>query len=130
MLRRADIQTPLHGKDLLPQAGEYTTEVMAGGLAKFLQRYLPQHTPESTLQWLSGNRERREAVARSLPTPLPARPPSMMHRLPGAAVFSALKLAQQDVGDVHISGRYMAAMRWPHSGKWPFSFGIPFWVTA
>ncbi|MDO9195688.1 indolepyruvate ferredoxin oxidoreductase subunit alpha [Rhodoferax sp.] len=104
LLRRADIQTPLHGKDLLPQAGEYTTEVMAGGLAKFLQRYLPQHTPESTLQWLSGNRERREAVARSLPTPLPARPPSMCIGCPERPVFSALKLAQQDVGDVHISG--------------------------
>lgn len=104
LLRRADIQTPLHGKDLLPQAGEYTTEVMAAGLAKFLQRYLPQHTPESTLQWLTGNRERREAVARSLPTPLPARPPSMCIGCPERPVFSALKLAQQDVGDVHISG--------------------------
>ena len=31
LLRRADIQTPLHGKDMLHQAGEYTTEVMAGG---------------------------------------------------------------------------------------------------
>lgn len=104
LLRRADIQTPLHGKDLLPQAGEYTTEVMAAGLAKFLQRYLPQHTPESTLQWLSGNRDRREAVAKSLPTPLPTRPPSMCIGCPERPVFSALKLAQQDVGDVHISG--------------------------
>ena len=104
MLRRADIQTPLHGKDMLPQAGEYTTEVMAGGLAKFLLRYLPQHTPESTLQWLAGNRERRELVAKSLPAPLPARPPSMCIGCPERPVFSALKLAQQDVGDVHISG--------------------------
>ncbi|OGA98317.1 MAG: indolepyruvate ferredoxin oxidoreductase [Burkholderiales bacterium RIFCSPHIGHO2_12_FULL_61_11] len=104
MLRRADIQTPLHGKDLLPQAGEYTTEVMVAGLAKFLQRCLPQHTPESTLQWLAGNRERREAVARSLAIPLPARPPSMCIGCPERPVFSALKLAQQDVGDVHISG--------------------------
>ena len=104
LLRRADIQTPLHGKDMLPQAGEYTTEVMAGGLAKFLQRYLPQHAPESTLQWLSGNQARREQVAKSLPTPLPARPPSMCIGCPERPVFSALKLAQQDVGDVHISG--------------------------
>ena len=77
LLRRADIQTPLHGKDMLPQAGEYTTEVMAGGLAQFLQRYLPQHTPPAALQWLAGNRERRELVAKSMPAPLPARPPSM-----------------------------------------------------
>ena len=104
MLRRADIQTPLHGKDMLPQAGEYTTEVMATGLATFLQRYLPQHAPESTLQWLGGNQERRAAVAKALPTPLPARPPSMCIGCPERPVFSALKLAQQDVGDVHISG--------------------------
>ncbi len=104
LLRRADIQTPLHGKDMLPQAGEYTTEVMARGLAKFLQRYLPQHAPEATLQWLAGNQERRAAVAKSLPTPLPARPPSMCIGCPERPVFSALKLAQQDVGDVHISG--------------------------
>ncbi len=104
LLRRADIQTPLHGKDMLPQAGEYTTEVMAGGLAQFLQHYLPQHTPPATLQWLQGNRERREWVAKSLPAPLPARPPSMCVGCPERPVFSALKLAQQDVGDVHISG--------------------------
>ena len=104
LLRRADIQTPLHGKDMLPQAGEYTTEVMANGLAKFLQHYLPRHAPESTLQWLSGNQARRAAVAKALPAPLPARPPSMCIGCPERPVFSALKLAQQDVGGVHISG--------------------------
>jgi len=40
LLRRADIQTPLHGKDLLPRAGEYTAEVMANGLAAFIERHL------------------------------------------------------------------------------------------
>ena len=104
MLRRADIQTPLHGKDMLHQAGEYTTEVMAGGLAKFLQKYLPAQLPDSTLQWLDGNRARRALVAQSLPSPLPARPPSMCIGCPERPVFSALKLAQQDVGNVHISG--------------------------
>ena len=104
LLRRADIQTPLHGKDMLPQAGEYTAEVMAGGLAKFLQRYLPAQTPASTLQWLDSNQARRAEVAKSLPAPLPARPPSMCIGCPERPVFSALKLAQQDVGSVHISG--------------------------
>ena len=103
-LRRADIQTPLHGKDLLPPAGELTVEVMAQGLAQFLQRYLPACAPDSALQWLSGNRERRADVARTLGAPLPARPPSMCVGCPERPVFSALKLAQQDVGNVHISG--------------------------
>ncbi|MDB5881168.1 MAG: Indolepyruvate ferredoxin oxidoreductase, partial [Ramlibacter sp.] len=39
LLRRRDIQTPLHGKDLLPAAGEYSVEVVAGGLLKFWDRY-------------------------------------------------------------------------------------------
>ena len=103
-LRRADIQTPLHGKDLLPPAGELTVEVMAQGLAQFLQRYLPACAPDSALQWLSGNRKRRADVARTLGAPLPARPPSMCVGCPERPVFSALKLAQQDVGNVHISG--------------------------
>ena len=120
LLRRADIQTPLHGKDMLPQAGEYTTEVMAGGLLQFCERYLQAVHPEpvegpegfdklspnggGVRNWLAGNRERRERVAKSLPAPLPARPPSMCIGCPERPVFSALKLAQQDVGDVHISG--------------------------
>ena len=36
LLRRRDIQTPLHGKEWLPQGGEYTAEVMAQGLLKFV----------------------------------------------------------------------------------------------
>ena len=128
LLRRAAIQTPLHGKDILPQAGEYTTEVMAGGLLQFYERYIQAVRPEleeghsgfdpstgsgqaklsrngaGVRKWLTGNRERRQAVAKSLPTPLPARPPSMCTGCPERPVFSALKLAQQDVGNVHISG--------------------------
>lgn len=104
LLRRADIQTPLHGKDLLPSAGEYSAEVMALGLEKFLQQYLPASLPESTTQWLAGNRERRAAIALQLGQPLPARPPGMCIGCPERPVFSALKMAQQDVGPVHISG--------------------------
>jgi indolepyruvate ferredoxin oxidoreductase, alpha subunit len=41
-LRRQDIQTPLHGKDLLPSGGEYSVEVLARGLLAFCQKYLPE----------------------------------------------------------------------------------------
>ena len=33
LLRRQDVGTPIHGKDLLVMAGEYTVEVIARGLA-------------------------------------------------------------------------------------------------
>jgi indolepyruvate ferredoxin oxidoreductase, alpha subunit len=103
-LRRQDLQTPLHGKDMLPQGGEYTAEVMAQGLLKFLQKHRPQVIPERTPQWLQTNVARRQEVQQSLGTGLPPRPPGMCIGCPERPVFSALKLAQQDVGPVHISG--------------------------
>ena len=103
-LRRQDLQTPLHGKDMLPSGGEYTAEVMASGLLAFLDKHRPGAVPESTRQWLQGNVARRQAVQQALGTPLPARPPGMCIGCPERPVFSALKLAQQDVGPVHISG--------------------------
>jgi indolepyruvate ferredoxin oxidoreductase alpha subunit len=103
LLRRRDVPTPLHGKDLLPSAGEYTVEVMAGALLRFVQRYLPKHPVDSAEAWLDGNRARREAAAQALSTPLPPRPPGFCIGCPERPVFSALKLAQQEVGRVHIA---------------------------
>ena len=107
LLRRADIQTPLHGKDMLALAGEYSAEVMAGGLEKFLRQYRSELLPATVPEWLAGNRERRAAIAQEITKdggqPLPARPPGMCIGCPERPVFSALKLAQQQVGAVHIS---------------------------
>ncbi|MFM8590567.1 MAG: indolepyruvate ferredoxin oxidoreductase, partial [Limnohabitans sp.] len=103
-LRRQDLQTPLHGKDMLPSGGEYTAEVMASGLMAFLEKHRQAAVPESAREWLQGNAARRQAVQQTLGTPLPARPPGMCIGCPERPVFSALKLAQQDVGPVHISG--------------------------
>jgi indolepyruvate ferredoxin oxidoreductase alpha subunit len=107
LLRRRDIQTPLHGKDLLPAAGEYTVEVLASGLAAFAQRYLPDAAREaatgSARAWLDGNQARRAEVSRLLGEPLPARPPGFCVGCPERPVFSALKLAQQEVGKVHVA---------------------------
>lgn len=103
-LRRRDIQAPLHGKDFLPMAGEYSVEVVSNGLTLFVDKYLPSNDVEMAKQWLKGNIERRLEIAQLLTNALPARPPSFCVGCPERPVFSALKLAQQDVGDVHISG--------------------------
>jgi indolepyruvate ferredoxin oxidoreductase, alpha subunit len=42
VLRRADLQTRLHGKDVLPMAGEYTGGVLAAGVARFVERAAPE----------------------------------------------------------------------------------------
>jgi indolepyruvate ferredoxin oxidoreductase, alpha subunit len=52
ILRKADLQTKLHGKDVLPMAGEYTPLVVADGLAKFFGLYSGATRPKSLL----GNR--------------------------------------------------------------------------
>lgn len=103
LLRRADIQTPLHGKDMLALAGEYSAELMAGGLEKFLRRYRSELLPATVPEWLAGNRERRATIANDLGQPLPARPPGMCIGCPERPVFSALKLAQEKVGQVHVA---------------------------
>jgi indolepyruvate ferredoxin oxidoreductase, alpha subunit len=104
LLRRRDIQTRLHGKDVLPSAGEYSVEVLAQGLSLFASSYLPGPSIEAAKLWLDGNRERRAAVAALLDRPLPNRPPGFCIGCPERPVFSALKMAQQDVGPVHIAG--------------------------
>ncbi len=119
-LRRRDINTPVHGKDMLSAAGEYTVEVMAGGVEKFCARYLPDVDIEGGRTWRAGIAMRREQVAAQLSDPLPSRPPGFCVGCPERPVFSALKLAQRDAGSVHI-----AADIGCHSfGTFePFSFG-------
>jgi indolepyruvate ferredoxin oxidoreductase alpha subunit len=98
LLRRRDIQTQLNGKDLLPSGGEYTVEVLANGLLGFVG------DGGGGSEWLAANRARREAAATQLKQPLPTRPPSFCIGCPERPVFSALKLAQQEIGNVHIAG--------------------------
>ncbi|MDI1273359.1 indolepyruvate ferredoxin oxidoreductase subunit alpha [Polaromonas sp.] len=106
-LRRRDINTPLHGKDMLPLGGEYSVEVVAAGIAAFVGQYATDVDTASATAWLQGNIERRSAVgaqiAAQLNQALPVRPPGFCIGCPERPVFSALKLAQQDVGPVHIA---------------------------
>ncbi len=103
LLRRKDIQTPLSGKDLLPMGGEYTVEVMARGLARWLTQVAPELDVQPVQAWLDANQQRRAEVLAALPAPLPPRPPGFCIGCPERPVFSAIKLAQQTVGPVHVA---------------------------
>ncbi len=103
VLRRLDIGTPIHGKDLLPMAGEYTVEAMARGMADFLARHAPGMDLAAGREWLAATGARRAAVAAALAAPLPPRPPQFCTGCPERPVFAALKLAQREVGPVHIA---------------------------
>jgi indolepyruvate ferredoxin oxidoreductase, alpha subunit len=102
VLRRLDVQTVLHGKDLLPAAGEYTVEALVPALIAFGERYLPDLDLAPARAWLAGNAERRADVGKALGA-LPARPPGFCVGCPERPVFSALKLAQARVGPVHVA---------------------------
>ena len=102
-LRRQDVDCRIHGKDLLPMAGEYTVEVIGRGLAGFFAREAPELAQDAGRNWLAETDARRQAVADELASPLPARPPQFCTGCPERPVFAALKLVQQDVGPVHIA---------------------------
>ena len=92
----------LHGKDLLPMAGEYTVEVMAAR-AGALRRAARCRSIDVSAGARLARRQRGSAAARSRDAArraLPARPPSFCVGCPERPVFAALKLAQQDVGPV------------------------------
>ena len=101
-LRRLDVQTAVHGKDFLPAAGEYTVETLVRGLLGFFERHLPAVDLAPARAWLAGVDAVRADLARAL-GPLPPRPPSFCIGCPERPVFSALKLAQQQVGPVHVA---------------------------
>ena len=82
----ATSNTPMHGKDLLPMAGEYTVEVIARGARRV--RRAARAGAAARRRAGAGSRRSRRAARRSraqLAQPLPARPPQLLRRLPGAA---------------------------------------------
>ena len=95
-LRRADVQTAVHGKDMLPMAGEYTAEVVLRGVSAFV-----------------GEAAARDRVARldalktkaaeALGAPAPARPPSFCTGCPERPVFSAMKIVEKETGPTHVA---------------------------
>ncbi|HXF45697.1 MAG TPA: indolepyruvate ferredoxin oxidoreductase subunit alpha [Burkholderiaceae bacterium] len=102
-LRRAGLDTAVHGKDLMHTAGEYTTEAIATGLDRFAAGYLPRLDLAAGRAWLAANGQRRQQVAQELAAPLPPRPPTFCTGCPERPVFAAMKLAQRETGPLHVA---------------------------
>ncbi|HET6505350.1 MAG TPA: indolepyruvate ferredoxin oxidoreductase subunit alpha [Baekduia sp.] len=103
ILRRNGIGTALHGKDLLPVAGEYTTAAITRGLEAFLGRYLPEvveHRPALLLD----RDDPASPFARHVdPAEVLPRPPGLCTGCPERPIFSGLKLAERETGEHHVS---------------------------
>ncbi len=105
ILRRADINAPhVIGKDILPMAGEYTAEVVLGGVGRFLQLMLPDGVDQQDVaRVLDGVVQAKQRAAELLGERVPLRPPGFCVGCPERPVFSALKLVDKEVGGIHIS---------------------------
>ncbi|MGE0253402.1 MAG: thiamine pyrophosphate-dependent enzyme [Alphaproteobacteria bacterium] len=104
VLRKADVQTALSGKDVLPMAGEYTSEVMVRGLTEWLGRVAPAGFDAAPAREYAARLVGwREAATAALGAELPARAPSFCTGCPERPVFSAIKIAERELGPTHIS---------------------------
>ena len=111
ILRRADVQTRLHGKDVLPMAGEYTGGVLLKGIAAFVRQYAPALLEGRTLPAaarppapparMEGN---PQAIAiRDAAAQVHGRPPSFCTGCPERPIFTAIKLVERELGSHHVS---------------------------
>ena len=105
ILRKADIQARIHGKGMMPAAGEYTAEAIGDGLAAFLEATMPPGVDMAAVARARGTMEEaREGGQAALPVTLPPRPPGLCTGCPERPVFSAIKILAREVGRVHIAG--------------------------
>ena len=104
ILRRADVQTKVHGKDVLPMAGEYVGEVLLNGLSKFVERVSPGGVDVAAVTRVPRDIAAvKKDAADALGAPVPTRPPTFCTGCPERPVFSAIKLAQKDTGKLHVA---------------------------
>ena len=104
ILRRADIQTNIHGKDMLPMAGEYTGGVVRDGIAKFIAKTRPDLSPATAPTGDVVPLDQRKADAQAfIEGKVHGRPPSFCTGCPERPIFAAMKLVERELGQHHVS---------------------------
>ncbi len=103
ILRKADVQTRIHGKDVLPMAGQYTPEVLQAGIAGFLERAGLEDAEAVRVAAVPAEiSSLKDQAAGYLEEPIPPRPPTFCTGCPERPVFTAIKLVERDLGATHI----------------------------
>ena len=104
ILRKGDLNTVVVGKDVLPLAGEYVAEVLLAGVSRFLEGAVPKGLdladvakPSAMVAQIKGK------AADVLGRPVPKRPPSFCTGCPERPVFTAIKLAEREIGKLHVA---------------------------
>ena len=103
LFHKEKIEVSLAGKDVLPMAGEYTSEVIHKGVFNFIKKYIPDFSNFSNLDYNTEIDQLREKASSSLGEVVPPRPPGFCTGCPERPFFSALKMIEKDTGKIHIS---------------------------
>jgi indolepyruvate ferredoxin oxidoreductase alpha subunit len=103
ILRKADIQTKLHGKDVLPMAGEYTSAAITNGVVKFIDMYARQLIDHQHLPAVARTAEAKPLAVQTVDREIHPRPPSFCTGCPERPIFSAMKLVERKLGHHHVS---------------------------
>ncbi|CAB3789712.1 hypothetical protein LMG28614_02974 [Paraburkholderia ultramafica] len=117
ILRQADCAAVLHGKDMLPLAGEYSTATVMQGLRAFFECYgmlAPQPVAPAARKVipLVPAAAAASAVGAGAPAAEPvalldenvhARPPGFCTGCPERPIFTAMKLVERELGPHHVS---------------------------
>jgi indolepyruvate ferredoxin oxidoreductase alpha subunit len=97
ILRQGGVDTALHGKDMLPVAGEYTAAEVLKGVRTFLERcgrLQPQPEPAKVPKVIP---------LKPLAESVQARPPGFCTGCPERPIFTAMKLVERELGPHHVS---------------------------
>jgi indolepyruvate ferredoxin oxidoreductase, alpha subunit len=103
VLRKASLQARVHGKDLLPMAGEYTAAVVTKGVLKFVEKYAPQMIDQEHLPGVVRPAKATLTAIQAVERETHPRPPSFCTGCPERPIFSALKLVERELGPHHVS---------------------------
>lgn len=101
ILRRAGSPVALHGKDLLPKGGEYTVTAVTKGVEAFLRQYSPEVIQTAPSLLRPATDPASPFAPRVRPDAVQVRAPGLCTGCPERPIFSALKLAEREVGKQH-----------------------------
>ena len=130
ILRQAGSATALHGKDMLPVAGEYTAAALLKGvraLAEHYGRIAPEPVAPKAPKVIPLIEVPREPTL-PLADSVHARPPGFCTGCPERPIFSAMKLVQRELGEHHVSadiGCHLFSILPPfHIGNTTMGYGL------
>jgi indolepyruvate ferredoxin oxidoreductase alpha subunit len=102
ILRKAELPTKIHGKDMLVMAGEYTAAVVTKGILKFVESYAPQMIGARELPTVVKPAAKSDMLP-VLQSQVQPRPPSFCTGCPERPIFTGLKLAERELGPHHVA---------------------------